>query len=131
MPHRERAFVVQKHAASHLHYDFRLEMRGVLKSWILPKSPPRTVGVKRLAIMTEDHPYAYKDFEGRIPAGQYGAGAVSIWDRGSYRMEKGSLAAGHFSFTLRGKKLKGVYALARLKNTKNWVLMKAKVRKSP
>ncbi|MDO8408052.1 MAG: DNA polymerase ligase N-terminal domain-containing protein [bacterium] len=128
MPRRERIFVVQKHAASRLHYDFRLEMRGVLKSWAVPKSPPRASGVKRLAVMTKDHPYAYKDFEGQIPAGQYGAGVVTIWDSGSYRVEKGSLAEGHFSFTLRGKRLKGVYALARIKDTKNWVLVKAKPR---
>jgi bifunctional non-homologous end joining protein LigD len=126
-------FVVQKHRASHLHYDFRLAAKGVLKSWAVPKGPPRRAGDRRLAVMVEDHPYAYKDFEGRIPEGQYGAGTVEIWDRGTYE-PMGSLTSGlrrgHATFILHGTKLKGEYALVSLQQSKkNWLLIKVKKKK--
>ncbi len=124
-------FVVQKHAARQLHYDFRLEWEGVLKSWAIPKGPPERSGIKRLAIQVEDHPYAYKDFEGIIPSG-YGAGQVWIWDRGTYELEgsfEEGIEKGALHFTLRGKKLAGEFSLIRLKDKDNqWLWLK---RKSP
>ena len=126
----ELVFVVQKHAASHLHYDFRLEMDGVLKSWAIPKGPSMNPEEKRLAIMVEDHPYSYKDFEGTIREGNYGAGTVIVWDTGTYSLvdknDKEGLQNGHLSFVLNGKKLKGEFALVRLKiPQKNaWLLIK-------
>ena len=134
----ELIFVVQKHAASHLHYDFRLEMGGILKSWAIPKGPSMNPADKRLAIMVEDHPYDYKDFEGTIPEGNYGAGTVIVWDNGTYTLadeEKSDvtenkfnsdLQEGHLSFILNGKKLKGEFALVKLKiKQKNaWLLIK-------
>jgi bifunctional non-homologous end joining protein LigD len=133
---KELIFVVQKHAASHLHYDFRLELGGVLKSWAIPKGPSMNPADKRLAIMVEDHPYSYKDFEGVIPEGNYGAGKVIVWDNGSYTLVEDSdkvdktlnedLSKGHLSFILKGHKLKGKFALVKLKGKqeKAWLLIK-------
>ncbi len=120
-------FVVQKHHASHLHYDFRLEMAGVLKSWAIPKGPSLNPKDKRLAIMVEDHPFKYKDFEGVIPAGNYGAGGVIIWDEGTYEiLDSSSLAKGHLNFNLDGKKLRGEFTLVKFRSTEKntWLLIK-------
>jgi bifunctional non-homologous end joining protein LigD len=129
-------FVVQKHRAKRLHYDFRLEMGGVLKSWAVPKGPSKSPSDKRLAILTEDHPLSYADFEGTIPQGQYGAGSVEIWDSGEYENikvdESGKLIpllkcfkSGQIEINLKGKKLNGNYALVNFKD-KNWLLIKMK-----
>lgn len=127
-------FVVQKHDARRLHYDFRLEVDGVLKSWAIPKGPSTDPGQKRLAVPTEDHPIDYIDFEGIIPPGNYGAGTVIVWDTGTYQnlkkdtpMNK-AVAEGHIDFWLEGKKLKGGYALIRTGkgSRKFWLLLKKK-----
>ena len=116
-------FVVQKHSASHLHWDFRLEMDGSLKSWAVPKEPPTKSGTKRLAIQVEDHPLSYASFEGEIPHGQYGAGKVEIWDSGHYELE--DKKPGKIVFTLSGKKMKGDYVILRFgKEKKNWLLFR-------
>ncbi len=113
-------FVIQKHQASRLHYDFRLEMEGVLKSWAVPKGPSYDPSVKRLAMMTEDHPYDYAAFEGVIPAGNYGAGNVIIWDQGTWEfIEPGddpvkALKSGKLTFRLQGKKMFGEWALVKI-----------------
>ena len=106
-------FVVQEHHAKKLHWDLRLEYKGVLKSWALPKEPPRSKGVKRLAIPTEDHPLEYANFEGVIPEGMYGAGEVKIWDKGSYVVEEWSEKK--IVVRLKGRKLKGRYVLLKFK----------------
>jgi bifunctional non-homologous end joining protein LigD len=110
-------YAVQKHMASHLHYDFRLEWRGVLLSWALPKGPSLDPRVRRLAMRTEDHPTEYSDFEGVIPDAQYGAGTVMLWDQGTWQPESidvdTSLEGGEIKFTLQGKKLKGSWVLIR------------------
>lgn len=138
----ELIFVVQRHAATRLHYDFRLEMEGVLKSWAVPKGPSLNPEDKRLAMMVEDHPYDYKDFEGNIPEGNYGAGQVEIWDSGTYEpLDETSklsdekemlkeLKAGSLKFILHGNKLKGEFALVKMKNAENnaWLLIKHKDR---
>lgn len=123
------SFVVQRHDASHLHYDFRLEMDGVLKSWAVPKGPPKIPGEKRLAVMVEDHPLEYGKFHGTIPKGQYGAGTVEIWDKGTYELFAGSLKSGEIKFILNGDKLKGEYVLVHFgkdKDKKNWLFLKHK-----
>ncbi len=135
-------FVVQKHDASKLHYDFRLEVNGVLKSWAIPKGPSTDPGQKRLAVPTEDHPFDYIDFEGIIPKGNYGAGTVIVWDTGTYRnlneknghkidMEE-SIDTGHVDIWLEGHKLKGGYALIHTGkgNRKFWLLLKKKDEKA-
>jgi bifunctional non-homologous end joining protein LigD len=131
---RKPTFVIQKHQASHLHYDFRLEMEGVLKSWAVPKGPSLDPATKRLAMMTEDHPYDYGSFEGVIPVGNYGAGNVIIWDRGTWEfIEPGddpvkALATGKLTFRLKGKKLRGEWALVKIRGRSprgnEWLLLK-------
>jgi len=117
-------FVIQKHYATHLHYDFRLEMDKVLKSWAVPKEPPSEPSVKRLAVQVEDHDLGYIDFEGVIPDGMYGAGKVEIWDKGTYTLKTRN--KDKLEFTLHGKKLSGEYTLIRFKGDKNWLLLKKK-----
>jgi bifunctional non-homologous end joining protein LigD len=127
-------FVIQKHAASHLHYDFRLELDGVMKSWAVPKGPSLDPSVRRLAMEVEDHPIAYNTFEGTIPQGEYGGGTVMLWDRGTYEAddEEGPAALrrgyekGELRFVMHGKRLKGGFVLARLRRPgrPQWLLIK-------
>ena len=138
-------FVVQKHAARRLHYDFRLELDGVLKSWAVPKGPSLVVTDKRMAVEVEDHPFDYASFEGVIPSKQYGAGKVIVWDCGVYSPDEGGatwfhdraraerevregMEKGKLSIQLRGEKLKGSFALVRTKERKQWLLIKPKDR---
>jgi bifunctional non-homologous end joining protein LigD len=136
---KKLVFVIQRHKASRLHYDFRLEMDGVLKSWAVPKGPSLNPHDKRLAMMVEDHPYDYKDFAGVIPEGNYGAGIVEIWDSGTYtsledkgnakedeKLLKAGLESGNLKVVLHGKKVKGEFALVRLKDSdsNSWLLIK-------
>lgn len=117
-------FVVQEHHASRLHWDFRLEMGGVLKSWAIPKGVPEEFNVRRLAIPTEDHPIEYADFEGIIPEGSYGAGKVIIWDRGTFVLEEEK--DNKLVFQLKGKRLIGKYAMVKimLRGKESWLLFK-------
>lgn len=120
-------FVIHEHHASHLHFDLRLEMDGVLKSWAVPKGPSADPAHKRLAIIVDDHPMDYSSFEGIIAEGHYGAGRVVIWDSGDYRLISGSVSNGKIEFFLEGKKLRGAYVLLRLKGKeKEWLLIKKK-----
>jgi DNA ligase D-like protein (predicted 3'-phosphoesterase) len=138
-PGGEPSFVIQIHEASTTHFDFRLEVDGLLKSWSVPKGPSTDPNDKRLAVPTEDHPLEYQEYEGVIPGGQYGAGAVIVWDRGTYRPHQSdgpdafarALEHGHASFTLNGAKLRGGYALTRIRSGKDgereaWLLVKEK-----
>ena len=130
---KQRRFVVQKHRATRLHYDFRLEMEGVLKSWAVPKGPSLDPADKRLAMQVEDHPVSYFDFEGIIPSGNYGAGTVMVWDMGTWE-PMGDAAAmlkkGDLKFRLNGKKIKGEFALVHIKSRRpdskgtEWLLIK-------
>ncbi len=118
-------FVVHEHHARQLHYDFRLEMDGVLKSWAVPKGPSMDPAQKRLAVQVEDHDLDYAGFAGTIPEGQYGAGEVAIWDRGEYTLRTGSVSEGRFEVTLKGEKLRGGFALVRLKGRRtDWLIIK-------
>ncbi|MEM3383471.1 MAG: DNA polymerase ligase N-terminal domain-containing protein [Nitrososphaerales archaeon] len=118
-------FVVHEHWASHHHFDFRLEMGDVLKSWAVPKGLPKEPGIKRLAIEVEDHPLEYADFEGTIPEGEYGAGKVEIWDKGSYTLKARKVR--EIRFELKGNKLNGDYTLLLIREEKGrrqWLLFK-------
>jgi bifunctional non-homologous end joining protein LigD len=123
-------FVVHEHHATHLHYDFRLEMGGVLKSWAVPKGPSMNPAEKRLAVQVQDHPLEYGAFEGIIPEGTYGAGPVVIWDQGELiptEDTEAGLARGHLSFCLTGKKLRGEFSLVQMRGRasgKDWLLIK-------
>src|SRR5262252_3445270 len=128
------AFVIQKHDASHLHFDLRLELDGVMKSWAVPKGPSRDPSAKRLAMQVEDHPIAYNAFEGTIPQGEYGGGTVMVWDRGRWYPEGDPHAGykkGHLAFTLDGEKLHGRWHLVRMhgragEKKEPWLLIKSK-----
>ena len=131
---KQLRFVIQKHAASHLHYDFRLEMDGTLKSWAVPKGPPYELGVKRAAFEVEDHPLDYMNFEGTIPKGQYGGGTVMVWDIGTYELLGGDHAKGDLKLYLHGKKLKGEWHIFRIKSDSSkpmWLLAKSKTPAKP
>jgi bifunctional non-homologous end joining protein LigD len=133
---RARAYVIQKHAASHLHYDLRLEIDGVMKSWAVPKGPSLDPGVKRLAMEVEDHPIEYNKFEGTIPAGQYGGGTVMLWDRGTFEYDGPSddpaeglrrgWEKGDLKIALHGERLQGSWALVRMRRPgrPQWLLIK-------
>ena len=135
-PDARRIFVVQKHDATRLHFDFRLELGGVLISWAVPREPSMSIGVRRLAVRTEDHPREYAEFHGDIPEGQHGAGHVQIWDHGTWRpigeADEG-LASGHLRFELEGERLRGRFMLVRMKSRgggrqENWLLIRERDR---
>lgn len=131
---KSNRFVIQKHDATRLHYDFRLEMDGTLKSWAVPKGVPTELGVKRSAIAVEDHPLAYLQFEGTIPKGQYGGGTVMVWDIGAYELLGGSLASGNLKLRLDGKKLKGEWHLFKIRSKDDkdvWLIAKSGVAAKP
>src|ERR671917_2438000 len=127
------SFCIQKHAASHLHYDFRLELDGVLKSWAVPKGPSLDPAVRRLAMEVEDHPIEYNKFEGTIPQGEYGGGTVMLWDRGRWFPDgdaRKGMKKGHLDFRLEGEKLQGRWHLVRMKQRPGerqeaWLLIKS------
>jgi len=124
IPDKKLIYLIHEHHASHLHWDLRLEMDGVLKSWAVPKVPPREKNEKRLAIQVEDHPLGYAKFHGTIPEGNYGAGGVKIWDKGTYKLiEKNSKK---IIIEIKGKKLKGKYCLIKTNygNKKSWLFFK-------
>src|ERR1700743_1773890 len=132
-PHKDRLYVIQKHRATQLHYDFRLEFEGVLLSWAVPKGPSPDPSVKRLAMQVEDHPVDYGGFEGVIPEGEYGGGTVMVWDTGTWTPESVDIAAalkkGDLKFQLHGKKLRGSWVLVRTRgfgssSGKSWLLIK-------
>jgi DNA ligase D-like protein (predicted 3'-phosphoesterase) len=122
----DNLYLIHRHAASHLHWDLRLEMGGVLKSWAIPREPPTEAGTKRLAIQVEDHPIEYAEFSGTIPEGQYGAGTVEIWDKGTYVPL--STAEDKLVVNISGERLKGKYVLVKTKFGKgnNWIFFKMK-----
>ncbi len=129
-PENGARFVIQKHEASRLHYDLRLEVDGVLKSWAVPKGLPARTGEKHLAVQVEDHPLEYGDFEGIIPQGEYGGGTVMLWDSGTFEAEaaKKGLEAGKLHFILAGQKLRGEWALIRMakgEKGNEWLIFKA------
>jgi bifunctional non-homologous end joining protein LigD len=118
-------FIIHEHHAKKLHFDLRLEIDKVLKSWAVPKGPSMNPGEKRLAIMVEDHPLEYASFEGLIPDGMYGAGTVAIWDKGRFEIQGGSLRQGKLDIFFKGEKLKGAFALIRMSGKeKEWLLIK-------
>src|SRR5512140_705164 len=133
---RKLVFVIQKHAASHLHFDFRLELDGVMKSWAVPKGPSYDPSVKRLAMEVEDHPIEYNTFEGTIPKGEYGGGTVMLWDRGTYEAERGGgeealregYRRGDLKILMHGKRMQGGWVLVRMRRDDGgraqWLLIK-------
>lgn len=131
---KKARFVIQKHDASHLHFDFRLEMNGTLKSWAIPKGVPTELGVKRSAFQVEDHPLNYMKFEGTIPKGQYGGGTVMVWDIGTYELLGGDLSDGNLKLMLHGKKLKGEWHMFRIRSEDDkpvWLIAKSGVAAKP